>query len=288
MTRPLLIFGPTASGKSAYALAQAAERPSLIVNADSMQVYADLRVLTARPSPADEAAAPHALYGHVDGAEAYSTGRYLRDLAPVLARAAAEGRRPIVVGGTGLYFRAILHGLSPIPEIPAEIRARWRGHQADTPPAALHALLAARDPETAARLRPTDPQRVVRALEVLDATGRPLSRWQAEPGRPLLDAAACTCVVIAPPRQTVLARVDARFDAMVAAGACDEVARLVARGLDPGLPVMRALGVPPLAAHLSGAVDLASAVATAKADTRAYVRRQLTWLRRNMASWKNL
>lgn len=285
---PLLIFGPTASGKSAYALARAAERPSLIINADSMQVYADLHILSARPSAADEAAHPHALYGHVDGAVAYSTGHYVRDLAPVLARAAEDGLRPIIVGGTGLYFRAILEGLSPVPEIPDDIRARWRSFVASVGTEAAHRELADRDPETAARLRSSDPQRIARALEVLEATGRPLAAWQREPGRPLLDPETCERVVVSPPRAVVLDRVDRRLDAMVAEGGLVELAALLARGLDPALPVMRALGVPQLAEHLTGAATLDVALAAAKADTRAYVKRQVTWLGRNMSSWKSI
>jgi tRNA dimethylallyltransferase len=250
-----------------------------------MQVYADLRILSARPSVADEAAHPHALYGHVDGAVAYSTGHYVRDLAPVLARAAQDGLRPIIVGGTGLYYRAILQGLSPVPEIPDEVRAHWRSFVAEVGASEAHRLLATRDSVMAERLRPSDPQRIARALEVIEATGRSLAWWQAQPGVPLLDAEACERVVVSPPRAVVLDRVDRRLDAMVAEGGLVELAALLARGLDPALPVMRALGVPQLAEHLTGAVTLDMALAAAKADTRAYVKRQATWLRRNMSSW---
>ncbi len=282
---PLIVFGPTASGKSAYALARARERPSLIVNADSMQVYRDLHVLSARPSPADEQAAPHALFGHVDGAQAYSTGRYIGDVAAILQRAATDGLRPIIVGGTGLYIRALLEGLSPVPEVPSHIRDRWRDMQLAQGTDAVYAELAARDPVMAARLRPTDPQRIVRALEVLEATERSLADWQAIPGVPLLHGPLCERVLIAPPRHLVMERAEARLDAMVAGGALTEVAALLARGLDLTLPVMRALGVPLFAAHLGGAMSLDAAVAEAKSETRSYIKRQLTWAKRNMADW---
>jgi tRNA dimethylallyltransferase len=266
-------------------MARAREVPSVIINADSMQVYRDLQILTARPSQEDEAEVPHRLFGHADGAEAYSTGRYVRYLASLLDEARGSGLRPIIVGGTGLYFRAILEGLSPVPEIPAEIRAHWRRQQAEAGTAEVYRQLEARDGVMAARLKPTDPQRIVRALEVLDATGRSLAQWQAEPGTPLLEADACERVVVSPPREIVFARADQRFDAMVAAGAVAEVEHLLARGLDPGLPVMRALGVPQLARFVSGEATLAAAVAEAKADTRAYIKRQRTWLKRNMTAW---
>lgn len=283
--RPLLIAGPTASGKSAYAMARAAEGASLIVNADSMQVYRDLRVLTARPSLGDEARIPHRLFGHVDGAEAYSAGRFVREVASELARAGERGLRPIIVGGTGLYFRALLEGLSPVPVIPDDIRAHWRMEATRVGARALHEILAHRDPRMAARLRPSDPQRITRALEVLEATGRSLADWQSQPGEPLLREADCECVVILPDRGQNDARADARFDAMVAAGALDEVSALAARNLDSALPVMRALGVPPLLGHRSGAMSLDAAAAAAKLDTRQYIKRQRTWLRRNMWSF---
>lgn len=284
----ILIAGPTASGKSALAMQLAAERGGVVINADSMQVYRDLRILSARPSATDEVAVPHALFGHVDGAEAYSTGRYIRDLEPVLDRAMADGLRPIIIGGTGLYFRAILEGLSPVPEIPDEVRARWRQLQRDAGADALHAILATRDPEMAARLRPSDPQRIVRALEVLDATGRSLASWQAQPGTPMIAAEHCERVLITGAREEVCARAERRFAMMMDGGALDEVRNLIARDLGPALPVMRALGVPQLARHLAGEVTLDAAVGEAVADTRGYIKRQLTWAKRNMADWKAL
>ncbi|MEZ5844665.1 MAG: tRNA (adenosine(37)-N6)-dimethylallyltransferase MiaA [Hyphomicrobiaceae bacterium] len=282
----ILIAGPTASGKSALALQLAAERGGVVINADSMQVYRELRVVTARPTTEDEAAVPHRLYGHVPATEAYSAGRYLRDAEAEIGAAIAAGRVPIVVGGTGLYFKALIEGLSPIPEIPADIRAHWRAEAERLGPAALHDLLGARDPAMAGRLRRSDPQRIVRALEVVEATGRSLAVWQAMPGRPVVDPRRSEKIVVAPPREVIAARADARFEAMMAAGALAEVAALMALGLEPALPAMRALGVAPLARHLSGEVGRDAAVAEAKRDTRAYVRRQQTWLKRHMIAWK--
>ncbi len=283
--RPILIAGPTASGKSGLALLLAERLGGVVINADSMQVYRELRLLTARPAREDEARAPHALYGFVGAAEAYSAGRYAADAARAIGDARAAGRVPIIVGGTGLYFKALLEGLSPVPQIPPEVRAHWRGQAAARPPAELHALLAQRDPEMAARLMPTDPQRIVRALEVLESTGRSLAAWQREPGTPVLDEAATTRLLVLPDRAVHAAAIDARFDAMMAAGALDEVRALLALGLSDELPAMRALGVAPLAAHLAGAISLEAAVAAAKAETRQYAKRQMTWLRRNMISW---
>jgi tRNA dimethylallyltransferase len=284
----LLIAGPTASGKSAYATARAREAPCVIVNADSMQVYADLQILTARPSPADQAEFPHALYGHVDGAEAYSVGQYLREVAVALEGARASERRAIIVGGTGLYFKALLEGLSPVPEIPSDVRTFWRQEADRLGSAALHAVLADRDPEVAQRLRPSDPQRVTRALEVLEATGQSLSVWHATVGTPLIDEAACEKVLIGGPRDALYARADARFDQMLAGGALDEVRRLAQRQLDPALPIMRALGVPQLLAYHAGRSALDDAVADAKRETRRYIKRQQTWQRRKMSSWSDV
>ena len=284
--RPLLIAGPTASGKSAYALARAAEQPSLIINADSMQVYADLRILTARPSAADEARTPHALYGHVSGQQAYSAGQYAREVATVLEHARASGERPIIVGGTGLYFKALLEGLSPVPAIPDDVRAFWRAEAERLGAQDLHAVLAARDPQMAAVLRPGDPQRVTRALEVLDATGQSLLVWQRVTGQPLIDEAACEKVVIMADRARLYARADARFDAMIEQGALNEVAALRACALDPTLPVMRAVGVPQLLAFIDGTLALPAAADAARMETRRYIKRQLTWLKRNMGEWQ--
>lgn len=284
----ILIAGPTASGKSALALRLAGELAGVIINADSMQVYAGLRVLTARPDVADEARAPHRLYGHVPAARAYSVAQWLADVAAELAAAKQAGQVSIIVGGTGLYFKALTEGLSPVPEIPPEIRARWRQAGEQTGPAELHRLLAERDAETAAALRPSDTQRIVRALEVLEATGRPLVAWQRIPGTPLLAPQDTRRLVVQMERDRLYERADQRFRDMVETGALEEVGALVALGLDPALPAMRALGVAPLARHLAGEISLEEAIAVGQRDTRHYIRRQSTWLRRYMIAWKRL
>lgn len=282
----ILIAGPTASGKSALAMALAERLGGVIINADSMQVYRELRILTARPSIEDEARVPHRLFGHVPAAEAYSVGQYLRDAAAAIRAVRDDGRAPVIVGGTGLYFKALLDGLSPIPEIRPEVRMHWRAEAARLGAAALHAELAARDPEMAARLNPTDPQRVTRALEVLESSGRSLAYWQSLPGEPVLVEAETTRYVVAPDRDELYSRCDARLDAMIAGGALAEVEDLMRQRLPADLPAMRALGVAPLAAHLTGLLALEDAIARAKQDTRQYAKRQLTWLRGNMCAWK--
>lgn len=284
--RALLIAGPTASGKSALALDVARRRNGVVINADSMQVYRDLRVLTARPTPEEEATAPHRLYGHVDGAVNYSVARWLADATAVLEQVEAEGRLPIVCGGTGLYFKALIEGLSDIPIVPDEIRAAVRAECEGRETAALHALLCARDPTSAARLRPSDRLRVMRALEVHAATGRSISDfWDARAPGPLAGAGV-EKLFLAPDRAEIRARIDARFLAMMEAGALDEVRALAARGLDPLLPVMRAHGVPGLIAYLEGRMSLAEAIAKGQADTRAYAKRQVTWFRNSMPGWR--
>ena len=286
--RAILIAGPTASGKSALALRLAEQHGGTIINADSMQVYRELRVLTARPTPDEEARVPHRLYGVLSGAEAYSAGRYAIDAAKAIAEARRAGRVPIIVGGTGLYFKALLEGLSPVPAIDPAIRARWRAEAAARPPAQLHAILAARDVRMAARLMATDTQRLVRALEVLESTGRSLADWQGERGTPVVEEAEAVRLLVLPDRDDHARSIDARFEAMLAAGALDEVRTLVRLGLSTELPIMRALGVAPLAAHLAGHVPLVEAAQLAKAETRQYAKRQLTWLRRNMIAWGSI
>ncbi len=281
-----LIAGPTASGKSHLALRLAKRWGAAVVNADSMQVYRDLRVLTARPTAADETRVPHMLFGHVDGAVNYSVGCYVEDVRRVLLQLRAEGRLPIFVGGTGLYFKALTQGLSEIPRVPESIRAEWRGRAERTSVAALHAELAVRDPIMAARLRPSDPQRVLRALEVHAATGQSLAFFQGAQGEPLLEITACRAIFLAPDRAALKVEVDARFDAMIEAGAFDEVAALGRRGLDPALPVMRALGVPQLLQYITGRADLEKAIENAKRDTRAYTKRQFTFARHQMTAFQ--
>lgn len=283
--RPIVIAGPTASGKSALALAIAERVDGAVINADSMQVYRELRILTARPSAADEARVPHALYGFLSAREAYSAGRFVKDAAEAIAKAQAEGRRPIVVGGTGLYFKALLEGLSPIPEVHEDVRAHWRSEASRRRAEALHAELARRDPVMAERLEPSDAQRIVRALEVLQSTGRSLADWQALRGEPVLREAETVRLAVRVDRAELHARADARFAAMIDAGAIEEVRVLSEMQLDPGLPAMRAIGVRPLLRVLGGEVDLKEAIAGAQAETRQYIKRQETWLRSHMISW---
>lgn len=253
-----------------------------MVNADSMQVYRDLRVITARPTPEEEALAPHTLFGHVDAAVNYSVGKWLADAAQALEQARAAGRVPILVGGTGMYFKAATQGLSDIPAVPEEVRAAVRQAAEGLTAPELHARLAARDPETAARLRPTDPQRVLRALEIFEATGRPLAEFQGRRAPPLLAPGSWRGVFVAPDRAELNARIDARFAAMMAAGAVEEVEALRARGLDPALPAMRAHGVPGLIDWLSGRVSRDEAVRRGQADTRHYAKRQFTFARHQL------
>lgn len=277
----ILIAGPTASGKSALALALAERLGSVVVNADALQVYADLRVLTARPSDADMAQVAHALYGHVDGAESYAVSRWLADAAPHLGAGAAP---PVIAGGTGLYFDALLNGLARVPDIPAAVRERWRA----TPAAALHAELARRDPVMAARLRPTDPQRLMRALEVIDATGRSLGDWQAETTPGVLDPARSLRIALAPDRAALDARIARRLETMLGEGALEEAEALGRRGLDPSLPVMKALGVASLIALAKGQATREAAVERVRLDTRRYAKRQSTWFRNRFADWTHV
>ncbi len=250
-----------------------------------MQVYGDLRVLTARPAVEEEALAPHALFGHVDGAVNYSVGRWLADAARALATARANGSVPIFVGGTGMYFKALTQGLSDIPAVPAETRASVRAQAEGVAAAELHARLAAVDPLMAARLRPSDPQRLLRALEVFEATGKSLASFQGARARPLLAIDDCAAVFLAPEPAALRARIDARFEAMLRAGALEEVRALAARALDPALPVMRAHGAPGLMAYLRGECSLAEAVGRGQMDTRRYSKRQRTFARHQLPAF---
>jgi len=283
--RAVLIAGPTASGKSALALRLAEKLGGVVINADSMQVYRDLRVITARPSAEEEARVPHRLYGHVDAAENYSTGRWCRDVAEVLDDVARQGRVAIFVGGTGLYFKALTGGLAAVPPIPADIRADVRGRLASDGVAPLYAELLARDPKTAHRLMPNDRSRISRALEVVLATGRSLSDWHREGLPPLIDGARAAKVFLTCERMELVRRIEARFAAMLAAGALDEVRALGWRHLDPTLPAMKAHGVPWLVRHLGGELSLDEAAAGAIMDTRRYAKRQVTWFRNQMPDW---
>ena len=277
----ILIAGPTASGKSALALALAEKLGGVVVNADSMQVYRDLRIITARPTLEEEARVPHRLYGHVDAAENYSVGRWCVEAADVLA-AQREAGAAIVVGGTGLYFNALTRGLAAVPPISAQIRNEVRTRLASDGVEALHAELTRRDPAAAARLMPGDCARVTRALEVILATGRSILQWHEANMPARVDAALAAKVFLMPDRDALLRRIDARFDAMMAAGALDEVRALAGRHLDPSLPAMKAHGVPWLIRHLNGEIALAESVEGGKRDTRQYTKRQATWFRNQL------
>jgi tRNA dimethylallyltransferase len=283
--KAVLIAGPTASGKSALALVLAEKYGGVIVNADSMQVYRDLRIITARPSLDEEARAPHRLYGHVDAAENYSVGRWCVDVQATLAEAERAGRMAIVVGGTGLYFKALTQGLAAVPPTPAEIRVAVRARLAANGAQSLHAELQQRDPAMAVRLKPGDGVRVARALEVFEATGRSLAEWQRDGMRGILKPEHAVKIFLMPDRAELHRRIDARFDVMLGAGALDEVRALDARGLDPLLPAMKAHGVPWLRRYLRGEITLETAAVGAKQDTRRYTKRQLTWFRNQMPGW---
>ena len=282
MQPAILIAGPTASGKSALAIRLAQALGGVVVNADSMQVYGDLRVITARPTPEEEASVPHRLFGHVDAAVNYSVGLWLKDAAAAIREIRASGRTPVLVGGTGMYFKALTQGLSDIPKVPEDVRARVRAQTEGLSAPELHARLAACDPLTASRLRPTDPQRNLRALEVFEATGQSLASFQGARQPPLLAPGAWRAVFLSPDRKELYRRIDGRFDAMMEAGAVDEVRALAARGLDPALPAMRAHGVPGLIAWLRGETTREAAVARGKADTRHYAKRQHTFARHQL------
>jgi tRNA dimethylallyltransferase len=280
----VLIAGPTASGKSAAALELAGRLSGAIVNCDSMQVYSELRLLSARPSAEEESRAPHLLYGHVSARERYSAGRYQDDATRALAEAQSANMVPIFVGGTGLYFSVLLEGLSPIPPVPNALRARTRERLEVEGAESFFADLARRDPETATQLRPSDTQRVLRAMDVLEATGRPLSVWRKSAGKPVLAGLKLARFVLAPPRETLYERIDRRFETMIAAGALDEARAL--QGIDPTLPAAKALGLPQLQRHLAGKMTLPDAIAQVQRETRNYAKRQLTWFRNRMAKWR--
>jgi len=276
----LLIAGPTASGKSALALAVAEELRGTVINADSMQVYRDLAILSARPGAAEMARVPHRLYGVLDASEACSAARW-RDMAVAeIESAQAEGRLPVLVGGTGLYFRVLLKGLAPVPEIPAAVRAAARKLHKEIGGARFHAALAEKDPAAAAKLHPSDSQRLVRAYEVVTATGRTLAEWQRGGAEGMSRPAAA--VLLLPPREVLYPAIDLRFAAMVRKGALEEVRALLARGLAPDLPALKAVGVPELARHLRGEIGLEAAIALGQQSSRKYAKRQMTWLRHQM------
>jgi tRNA dimethylallyltransferase len=282
----ILIAGPTASGKSALALEVARKHDAVIINTDSMQVYRDLRVITARPTPAEEAGVPHRLYGHVDAAVNFSAGAWVTDASAALAEARAQKRLPIFVGGSGLYFKALTRGLSAVPPIAAEIRDSVRTRLERDGVEALHAELLQVDPVSAERLKPRDRTRIARALEVVEATGRSLTDWHRDGLPPLLPPGQFSALFLAPERDDLYARIDARFDIMLGAGALQEVAALAARRLDPLLPAMKAHGVPALIRHLRGEISLEEAAVIGRADTRHYAKRQFTWFRHQLPEFE--
>jgi tRNA dimethylallyltransferase len=284
--KAVLIAGPTASGKSALAVELAQTHDAVIINTDSMQVYRDLRVITARPTPAEEAEVPHRLYGHVDAAVNFSAGAWVADASAALAEARTQKRLPIFVGGSGLYFKALTRGLSAVPPIPPEVRDGVRARLERDGVEALHAELAQTDPASAERLKPRDRTRIARALEVVEATGRSLTDWHRDGLPPLLPPGQFSALFLAPERDDLYARIDARFDTMLQSGALQEVAALAARHLDPLLPAMKAHGVPALIRHLQGEISLEQAAVIGRADTRHYAKRQFTWFRHQLPEFE--
>jgi tRNA dimethylallyltransferase len=282
----VLIAGPTASGKSALALSFAQTHGGVIINTDSMQVYRDLRIITARPTPEEEAQVPHLLYGEVDGAVNFSAGAWLTEAARGLAEARAQNRLAIFTGGSGLYFKALTRGLSAVPPIAPEVRESVRARLERDGVEALHEELKQRDPISAERLKPRDRSRIARALEVVEATGRSLTDWHRDGLPPLLPPEQVKALFLAPERDELYARIDARFGAMLNAGALDEVAALAARQLDPLLPAMKAHGVPALIRHLQGVISLEEAATIGRADTRHYAKRQFTWFRHQLPEFE--
>jgi tRNA dimethylallyltransferase len=278
-----ILMGPTASGKSAMALEIAGRHPSVIINADAMQMYADLHILTARPDDAELQAAPHALYGAWDGAEHGTAARWVADAAAAIRAAWAQGKRPLLVGGTGMYIRALREGLSAIPAVAGPVRAELMAlHQAEGTEA-LHALLLAEDPVMEARLKPGDTQRIMRALEVVRATGQSLATWQETKGTPPLPEAEFRLFTLMPERAQLYAQIDRRFLQMMERGVVAEVERLLARDLPAGSPILKAHGVPEIAAMLCGDMPREAAIARAQQNTRNYAKRQMTWIRQQCA-----
>ena len=288
MRTAILIHGPTASGKTALAIALANRIGGEIVNADSMQVYSDLNTLTARPSAEELAAAPHHMFGHVDGASHYSTGHWLKEIRPVIADIRRRGKTPIIAGGTGLYLLALTQGLAEIPPIPEDIRADVRAIAKEEGGVGLKERLKTVDPESAQTLKTGDRQRLGRALEVWLATGKPFSSFKGKRSAPILGEGDWMGVALTPPRPRLYARIDRRFNAMLVEGAMDEARALVERKLDPALPIMKAHGMPWLAAYIRGEINSDTAAQHASRDTRRYAKRQFTWIGRQFPFWPRI
>jgi tRNA dimethylallyltransferase len=286
MKAPLIVIaGPTASGKSALALALSRLTPATIINADASQVYSDLRIVSARPTRDEEAEVPHKLFGTFDGATACSAADWALAARKAVLETAGQGRLPILVGGTGLYLRTLLDGIAPVPEIDPGIRAAVRAMTTEE----CYAALMKEDVEAAARLAPADSSRIARALEVVRSTGRTLKSWQAERTGGIKDSHRISGVVLLPPREWLFDRCDSRFDAMIQGGGIDEITRLIARALDPALPVMRAIGVREIAAIIADPLDLQNQSVLAKTATRQYAKRQYTWFRnQSPANWLHI
>ena len=280
--KALIIAGPTASGKSSLALDIAEKYPSTIINADSQQVYKELLILSARPTPEDEARYPHKLFGVLPASEVCSAGRWLEMAKPEIEQALADGRIPLLVGGTGLYLKALTEGLSPIPEVDPDIRSKARALWSEVGEGEFIAKLAEIDPPSAANIAPTDSQRLIRAYEVTLSSGRAFSEWREEPREVVFPDIEFATVQLLPERETLYAAINARFDKMIHMGALDEVKNLLKLGLAADLPAMKALGVPELAAHIRGEMSLAEALEKAKTASRNYAKRQLTWARHQM------
>ena len=285
----ILITGPTASGKSALALRLARERDGVVINADSMQVYDTLRVLTARPSEDETEGVPHLLYGHVPASSLYSTGEWLRDISALLSDLHAQRRFPVIVGGTGLYFKALTGGLSDMPNIPEDIRDRLRARLVEEGAAVLHAELARRDPAMADTLKPGDGQRIVRALEVLEATGKSIRDFQQARGPMIVDPDRAQKFVVLPERPVLHDRINRRFEAMMESGAVEEVQALLALNLAPDATAMKAIGVAQIADMLAGRMGEAEVIEKSAAATRQYAKRQMTWFRNQMGdNWTHI
>ena len=288
MKPAILIHGPTASGKTALSVALAKQLDGEVVNADSMQVYADLRIISARPATDEMEGTPHHLFGHVAGRERYSTGRWLEDAAATIADIERRGKTPIIIGGTGLYHMALIEGLSDIPPVPEDVRSEVFAIKRSEGAAGLYQRVMKHDPETAERLGPNDGQRLSRALEVFLATGQSISTFQGNRSRPTLEEGRWLGVALTPPRARLYAKIDRRFEGMLMQGAMEEARALLAQNLASDLPAMKAHGVPGLIAYLKGEMTAEAAAENAKRDTRRYAKRQFTWIGRQFPFWPRI